>query len=138
MLKALRAGRIQQTPDGTIDPAKADAAWTASTDAGRWQHGANDVELEEEVAVGASGANDSDPGQVPAWRRLARSPRHCAVRVARAPLTDPSYRRIREGSQRTSGGNRVRSARQSSMRKKKGTTPRTTSASGRRAMPWMT
>jgi hypothetical protein len=32
VLKAVRAGRIPQEADGTIDPAKADAAWDAQTD----------------------------------------------------------------------------------------------------------
>lgn len=35
VLKAARAGRIQLEPDGTIDPAKADASWARSTDPGR-------------------------------------------------------------------------------------------------------
>lgn len=35
MLKAVRAGRISQEADGTIDPAKADAAWDARTDPAR-------------------------------------------------------------------------------------------------------
>jgi hypothetical protein len=35
VLKAARAGRIPQEPDGTIDPAKADAAWDAHTDPAR-------------------------------------------------------------------------------------------------------
>ncbi len=30
--KAIKAGRIPAEPDGTIDPVKADAAWTRSTD----------------------------------------------------------------------------------------------------------
>lgn len=33
--KALRNGRIQLDPDGTIDPAKADAAWIANADPAR-------------------------------------------------------------------------------------------------------
>ncbi|MDK9720401.1 MAG: elements of external origin [Rhodospirillales bacterium] len=32
MLKAIQSGRIPQEPDGTIDPAKADAAWEAQSD----------------------------------------------------------------------------------------------------------
>lgn len=32
VMKAVRAGRIQQEADGTIDPARADAAWEAQTD----------------------------------------------------------------------------------------------------------
>ncbi len=35
VLKAVRAGRISQEADGTIDPAKADAAWDAHTDPAR-------------------------------------------------------------------------------------------------------
>jgi hypothetical protein len=35
VLKAAKAGRIPLEPDGTIDPAKADAAWQRSTDPGR-------------------------------------------------------------------------------------------------------
>jgi len=35
VLKAVKAGRIPAEPDGTIDPAKADAAWERSTDPGK-------------------------------------------------------------------------------------------------------
>ncbi|TAN56866.1 MAG: elements of external origin [Magnetospirillum sp.] len=35
VLRAAKAGRIPQEPDGTIDPAKADAAWDAQTDPAR-------------------------------------------------------------------------------------------------------
>jgi hypothetical protein len=35
VLKAAKAGRIKLEPDGTVDPAKADAAWERSTDPGR-------------------------------------------------------------------------------------------------------
>ena len=35
VLKAVRAGRIPQEADGTIDPVKADAAWDAQTDPAR-------------------------------------------------------------------------------------------------------
>ena len=35
VLKAAKAGRIPLEPDGTIDPAKADAAWQRSTDPAR-------------------------------------------------------------------------------------------------------
>lgn len=35
VLRAAKAGRISQEPDGTIDPVKADAAWDAQTDPAR-------------------------------------------------------------------------------------------------------
>jgi hypothetical protein len=35
VLKAAKAGRIALEPDGTVDPAKADAAWERSTDPGK-------------------------------------------------------------------------------------------------------
>jgi hypothetical protein len=35
VLKAAKTGRIPLEPDGTVDPAKADAAWQRSTDPGR-------------------------------------------------------------------------------------------------------
>jgi hypothetical protein len=35
VLRAAKAGRIPLEPDGTIDPAKADAAWERSTEPGR-------------------------------------------------------------------------------------------------------
>ncbi|CDK97898.1 protein of unknown function [Magnetospirillum gryphiswaldense MSR-1 v2] len=35
VLRAAKAGRIPQEPDGSIDPAKADAAWDAQTDPAR-------------------------------------------------------------------------------------------------------
>jgi hypothetical protein len=50
VLKALRAGRIEAEPDGTIDPAKADAAWNANTDAGRRRTVAKEVDREEPAA----------------------------------------------------------------------------------------
>jgi hypothetical protein len=50
VLKALRAGRIEQTPDGTIDPAQADAAWTVNTDAGRRRAAVKEVDREERAA----------------------------------------------------------------------------------------
>ena len=50
VLKALRAGRIEQTPEGTIDPVTADAAWTANTDAGRRRAKAGEPEREEAPA----------------------------------------------------------------------------------------
>jgi hypothetical protein len=35
VLKASKAGRIPLEPDGTIEPAKADAAWERTTDPGK-------------------------------------------------------------------------------------------------------
>ncbi len=35
VLRAIKQGRVPVEPDGTIDPAKADAAWERSTDPGR-------------------------------------------------------------------------------------------------------
>jgi hypothetical protein len=35
VLRAIKQGRVPVEPDGTIDPAKADAAWQRSTDPGR-------------------------------------------------------------------------------------------------------
>jgi hypothetical protein len=35
VLRAIKTGRVTPEPDGTIDPAKADASWDRSTDPGR-------------------------------------------------------------------------------------------------------
>ena len=35
VLRAIKQGRVPVEPDGTIDPAKADASWKRSTDPGR-------------------------------------------------------------------------------------------------------
>jgi hypothetical protein len=35
VMRAIKAGRVPVEPDGTIEPAKADAAWQRSTDPGR-------------------------------------------------------------------------------------------------------
>ena len=35
VLRAIKQGRVPVEPDGTIDPAKADASWERSTDPGR-------------------------------------------------------------------------------------------------------
>src|SRR5437667_3181368 len=56
--KAIKAGRITTNPDGTIDPARADAQWTANTDpAGAARH-----ELNEENEQSPHGADLATPG----------------------------------------------------------------------------
>src|SRR5262245_9782057 len=35
VLRAIKTGKVTPEPDGTIDPAKADASWERSTDPGR-------------------------------------------------------------------------------------------------------
>ena len=45
VLKAAKAGRIELEPDGTIDPAKADAAWAQSSDPGRARTAPNPAQL---------------------------------------------------------------------------------------------
>ena len=65
--KAIKAGRITTNSDGTIDPARADAQWTANTDpAGAARH-----ELNEENEQSPHGADLATPGGGgagrPAW-----------------------------------------------------------------------
>ncbi|MFN4282350.1 MAG: elements of external origin [Alphaproteobacteria bacterium] len=53
VLKAAKAGRIPLEPDGTIDPAKADAAWTRSTEPGRSRAKPERLKPVAEAAVGS-------------------------------------------------------------------------------------
>jgi hypothetical protein len=65
VLKAIKAGRIEAEPDGSIDPTKADAAWSANTDAGRRRASPREVDREEppaapaRVATGRAGSADT-------------------------------------------------------------------------------
>lgn len=51
--KAIRAGRIPVEPDGTIDPAKADAAWARSTEPGRSRAKPEKLKPVADAAVGS-------------------------------------------------------------------------------------
>jgi hypothetical protein len=64
VLKAIKAGRIEAEPDGSIDPAKADVAWNANTDAGRRRNPRKEVNREEgatavRAATGRAGSADT-------------------------------------------------------------------------------
>src|SRR5881409_1039956 len=90
--KAIKAGRITTSPDGTIDPARADAQWTANTDpAGAARH-----ELNEENEQSPHGADLATPGGGGAGR-----PAH---RPAHRPATPPSRSRNGASEQPTAGG----------------------------------
>lgn len=51
--KAIKAGHIPVEPDGTIDPAKADAAWARSTEPGRSRAKPEKLKPVAEAAVGS-------------------------------------------------------------------------------------
>lgn len=53
VLKAAKAGRIPLEPDGTIEPAKADAAWARSTEPGRSRAKPEKLKPVGEAAVGS-------------------------------------------------------------------------------------
>ncbi|WP_337875302.1 elements of external origin [Elioraea sp.] len=53
VLKAAKAGRIPLEPDGTIDPAKADAAWARSTEPERSRAKPEKLKPVAEAAVGS-------------------------------------------------------------------------------------
>src|SRR2546426_5178487 len=71
--KAIKTGRITTSPDGTIDPARADAQWTANTDpAGAARHELN--EENEQSPHGADLAIPSGGGAGTPARRPATVP----------------------------------------------------------------
>ncbi|TAN61233.1 MAG: elements of external origin [Magnetospirillum sp.] len=59
--KAVQTGRIPQEPDGTIDPAKADAAWDARTDPARKMPSASPPMAATQVRAPATPASPSPP-----------------------------------------------------------------------------
>ena len=69
VMKAIKAGRLTPEPDGTLDPAKADAQWDARTDPARRPEPPED---EPAQADETSPASDPDkPGDVAAAARPA-------------------------------------------------------------------
>jgi hypothetical protein len=73
VLKAIKAGRIEPEPDGSIDPAKADAAWNANTDAGRRRNPPKEVDREEPPAAPARVAAAQDSPVLPGGPSYAQS-----------------------------------------------------------------
>jgi len=51
--KAIKAGRIPVEPDGTVDPAKADAAWERTTEPGRSKPKPRKLKPVADVALGS-------------------------------------------------------------------------------------
>ena len=68
VMKAIRAGRLTPEPDGTLDPAKADAQWDARTDPARRPEPPEDEPAQDETPR----TSDPDkPGDVAAATRPA-------------------------------------------------------------------
>lgn len=59
--KAIASGRIPLEADGTIDPAKADAAWSANTDFAKQRGAAADAAMSEERGVTPAPAAPAAP-----------------------------------------------------------------------------
>ena len=53
VLRAVKQGRVSLEPDGTVDPAKADASWQRSSDPARRKPAAEKLRPVAEVAVGS-------------------------------------------------------------------------------------
>ncbi len=92
VLKAAKAGRIPLEPDGTIDPAKADAAWQRSTDPGRTRakvkpsQTADRLRPVAEAAVGSVRETLKEQG-LPAGGNVTFVQARTAHEIAKAHLT---------------------------------------------------
>ena len=69
VMKAIRAGRLTPEPDGTLDPAKADAQWDARTDPARRPEPPEDEPAQADETRRAS--DPDKPGDVAAAARPA-------------------------------------------------------------------
>lgn len=68
--KAIASGRITLEPDGTIDPAKADAQWDSQTDPAKVR-GAASVDLGRDTATATAAAGGTPAGQTKAVPKAA-------------------------------------------------------------------
>lgn len=97
VLKAVKQGRITLEPDGTVDPAKADAAWERSTDPGRRNAGSKpeeDLRPVAEAAVGSVRETLKEQG-LPANGNLTFVQARTAREIAMAHLTRLRVQRMR-------------------------------------------
>ena len=98
VLRAIKTGRVTPEPDGTIDPAKADASWERSTDPGRNKPTAQSkpekLRPVAEPALGSVRETLREQG-LPAGARVTFVEARTAREIAMAHLTRLRVQRMR-------------------------------------------
>jgi hypothetical protein len=94
VLKASKAGRIPLEPDGTIDPAKADAAWAHSSDPGRAKSKPAAMHAVADVAVGSVRETLKEQG-LPAGGSVTFVQARTAHEIAKAHLARLRLQRMK-------------------------------------------
>ena len=85
VLKAAKEGRISLEPDGTIDPARADAAWERSTDPSRARAKAERLRPVANAALGSVRETLKEEG-LPSGPRVTYVEARTAHEIAKAHL----------------------------------------------------
>ena len=85
VLKAAKAGRIPMEPDGTIDPAKADAAWDRTTDPAKSKSKLERLKPVPETAIGSVRETLKEQG-LPAGGNVTFVQARTAHEIAKAHL----------------------------------------------------
>jgi len=94
VLRAAKAGRVPLEADGTIDPAKADAAWERSTDPGRSKAKAERLKPVPEAAVGSVRETLKEQG-LPASGNVTFVQARTAHEIAKAHLARLRLQRMK-------------------------------------------
>jgi hypothetical protein len=94
VLKAAKAGRIPLEPDGTVDPAKADAAWERSTEPGRTKVKPEKMKPIAEAAVGSVRETLKEQG-LPASGNVTFVQARTAHEIAKAHLARLRLQRMK-------------------------------------------
>ena len=94
VLRAATAGRITLEPDGTVDPAKADAAWERSTEPGREKPKQQKLKPVANVAVGSVRDTLKEQG-LPASGNLTFVQARTAHEIAKAHLARLRLQRMK-------------------------------------------
>lgn len=89
--KALEKGRITAEPDGTIDPAKADAAWTANTDSAKQRK----RKAVPKAAVAAARQTLEESGQRPAGPGMTFMEARTASEILRVQTARINLQRLK-------------------------------------------
>ncbi|MGE3703346.1 MAG: elements of external origin [Hyphomicrobiaceae bacterium] len=94
VLRAARAGRVPLEADGTIDPAKADAAWERSTDPGRPKPKADRLKPVPQAAMGSVRETLKEQG-LPAGGNITFVQARTAHEIAKAHLARLRLQRMK-------------------------------------------
>lgn len=94
VLRAVKQGRVVLEPDGTVDPAKADASWERSSDPGRRKPVADKLRPVAEAAVGSVRETLKEQG-LPAGGNVTFVQARTAHEIAKAHLTRLRLQRMK-------------------------------------------